>query len=116
MPKAKANISAPVPDKRQRIEESSLDLEESSPGRRVRLVSDSDEGESSRKVVCVSDSKREGTLEPGLGLTPSPPEPDSIETVRSQIVLWQLTEPESSETVMKDILELISEPSGIEEL
>ena len=57
-----------------------------------------------------------GTLEPGLGLTPSAPEHDSIVTVRSQIVLWEIKEPESSDTVMKDILEMISEPSGSEEL
>ena len=49
--KSKANNSAPATDKRQKVDESSLDLEESSSGRRVRLVSDSDEGENSRKVV-----------------------------------------------------------------
>ena len=70
--KRKANISAPSADNRRKIEESSLDLEDSSPGRRVRLVSDSVEGESSRKVVCVSDSKRSATPEPGLGLTRLP--------------------------------------------
>ena len=36
----------PTADKKQRIEEPSMELKESSPGRRVRLVSDSDEGES----------------------------------------------------------------------
>ena len=44
--KRKANNPAPTADKRQRIEEPSMELKESSPGRRVRLVSDSDEGES----------------------------------------------------------------------
>ena len=67
-------------------------------------------------MVCVSDSKREGTLEPGLGLTPSPPEPDSIETVRSQIDLREVLETESSETVMRDILDMISEPTQSKEL
>ena len=109
----KANISAHDPDKRQKIKESSLDLEEGSPGRRVRLISDSDEGESCRNVVCVSDSERAGTPETALGLTPSAPELDSIERVRSQIVLRKLPEPESSEAVMKDIMELKSEPSEV---
>ena len=81
-----------------------MDLVTSSPGRRVRLISDSDEGENSRKVVCVSDSERVGTLEPVLGLTPSAPELDSIVTVRSQTVLREIKEPESSDTVMKDNL------------
>ena len=39
--KRKANISEPSGDKRQKIEESSLDLEKSSAGRRVRLISES---------------------------------------------------------------------------
>ena len=60
--KRKANISEPSGDKRWKIEESSLDLEKSSPGMIVRLIS------------------------------------------------------ESCETVMKDILDLISEHSGSEEL
>ena len=72
--------------------------------------------ENSRKVVCVSDSKRAGTLEPGLGLTPTALELDSIETVWSHIFLRELKEPENSETVMKNIMELISEPYGSEEL
>ena len=67
-------------------------------------------------MVCVSDSERAGTPEPGLGLTLSALELDSIEMVWSQIVFKELPEPESSETGMKDIMELISEPSGIEEL
>ena len=62
-------------------------------------------------VVCVSESESEGNPEPGLGLTLSAPELDSIERVWSQIVLQELTEPEDSEYVMKDIMELISEPS-----
>ena len=60
--KRKANISEPSGDKRPKIEESSLDLEKSSPGMIVRLIS------------------------------------------------------ESCETVMKDILDSISKPSGSEEL
>ena len=67
-------------------------------------------------MVCVSNSDRAGTPEPGLSLTLSAWELDSIETVCSQIVLRELKGPESTETVMKDILELISEPSGSEEL
>ena len=49
--KRRANSSAPASDKRGKVDKSSLDLEESFPGRRFRLVSDSDEGENSRKVV-----------------------------------------------------------------
>ena len=63
-------------------------------------------------MVCVSDSESEGNPEPELGLTPSVSELDSIETDWSQIVLWKLKEPESSKTVMKEIMELISELSG----
>ena len=66
-------------------------------------------------MVCVSDSERAGALEPGLSLTPSALELDSNDTVWSQILLRELMEPENSETVM-DIMELITEPSGSEEL
>ena len=45
-------------------------------------------------------------------MTSSAPELDSIETVWSQIVLRKLRESEDSESVMKDIMNLISEPSG----
>ena len=76
--KRKANNSAPATHKRQKIDEYSLELEECFPGRRVRLFSDSDEGENTRKEVFVSDSERVGTLELGLGLTPSALELDSI--------------------------------------
>ena len=41
--KRKGNTSVPTADKKQRIEEPSMDLKENSPGRRVRLVSNSDE-------------------------------------------------------------------------
>ena len=51
-----------------------------------------------------------------LSLTPSALELDSIVTVWSQIILREIKEPASSDTVMKDILEMISEPSGSEEL
>ena len=57
----KANNPAPATDKRWKVDESSL--EKSSSGRGNRLVSDSDEGESSRKVVCISDSERAGLRE-----------------------------------------------------
>ena len=39
--KRKANISEPSGDRRRKIEVSSLDLEKSSAGRRVRLISES---------------------------------------------------------------------------
>ena len=83
--KRKANNPAPATDKRRKVDESTL--EKSSLGRRVRLVSDSKEGESSRKVVCVSDSDRAGSPEPGSGLTPNVPKLESIVMVRSQIDL-----------------------------
>ena len=50
-------------DKKRNIDEEPL--ERSSPGKRVRLLSDSNESESSRKVVCVSDEERPGCLESG---------------------------------------------------
>ena len=83
--KREANNPAPATDKKRKVDESSL--EKSSPGRKVRLLSDSDEGESSRKVISVSDADRAGSPEPGLGLTLSAPELDSIVTVWSQIDL-----------------------------
>ena len=112
--KRKANNPAPVTDKRRKVEESSL--EKSSPGRRVRLLFDSDEGECSRKVICVSDANRAGSPEPGSCLTLSVPELDSIVTVWSHIDLQEVQKPESSETMMRDILGMISEPSGSKEL
>ena len=78
----------------------------------MRIVSDSDEDKNSRNVVCLYDSDNEGDPESGFGLTPSFQEPDSIETVRSQVILQELQEPKSSETVIYEIMELISEPSG----
>ena len=45
-------------------------------------------------------------------MTPSVPELDSIETVRSQVVLQEFQELKSSETVLNEIMELISEPAG----
>ena len=65
--KRKGNNPAHATNKKRKVEESSL--EKSSPGRRVRLLSNSDEGESSRKVVCVSDEERAGSLNLGSGLT-----------------------------------------------
>ena len=64
--KRKANNSAPASNKRRKIDESSLDQEESSPGRRVRLLPVSNEGENSRNVVCLSDSEKAGTPKPRL--------------------------------------------------
>ena len=74
------------------------------------MLSDSEEGEISRKVICVSDTERAGGLEPGSGLTPSIPELDSIVRVWSQINLREIQKPESSESIMRDILDMISEP------
>ena len=51
--KRKGNKLTPASDKKRKVDEASL--EKSSPGRRVRLFSDSDESEGSRNVVCVSD-------------------------------------------------------------
>ena len=67
-------------------------------------------------MVCVSDSNRAGRLEPGSGLTPSVPELESIVTVWSQIDLREVQEPKNSEAVIRDILDMISEPSGSKEL
>ena len=49
-------------------------------------------------------------------MTPSALELDSIVTVWSQIILREVEEPENSDAGMKDILEMISESSGSEEL
>ena len=91
-------------------------MEKSSPGRRVRLLSDSNEGETSRKVGCISDDDRTGSPEPGSSLSPSVPELDSIVMVRSQANLRKVQETKSSESVMKEILDLVSELSGSKEL
>ena len=101
--KRKGNNPTPASDQKRKVDEASL--ERSSPGWRVRLLSDSDESESSRNVVCVSDEDRAGSLEPGSGLTPSVPELDSIVTVQSQINLREVQEPESSKSVMRNILD-----------
>ena len=57
------------------------------------MLSD-DESESSRNVVCVSDEERAGNPDLGSGLTPFVPELDSIVTVRNQINLREVQEPE----------------------
>ena len=106
--KRKGNNPTPVIYKKRKIDEASVD--KSSPGRRVRLLSDSDEGETSRKVVCVSDDARAGSLELGSGLSLSVLELDSIVTVRSQANLREDQESKSSESVMKEILDSGSEP------
>ena len=49
-------------------------------------------------------------------MTPSVPELDSIVTVWSQINLRKDQESEGSEAVMKEILDLVSNPSGSKEL
>ena len=49
-------------------------------------------------------------------LCPPLPELDSIVTVRSQINLREVQETESYDSVMKDILDLLSESSGSKEL
>ena len=45
-------------------------------------------------------------------MTPSVPELDSIETVRSQVVLHEPLVDKSCETVMDELMEFISKPSG----
>ena len=110
--KRKANASVTTADKRQRVEETSKYLKENYPERRVRLVSDFDEDKSSRNMVCMSDLNNEGDPESRLDLTLSIPKLDSIETVQSQFVLQEFQEPKPSKTVMNEIMELISEPSG----
>ena len=63
-------------------------------------------------MVCMSDLNNEGDPESRLDLTLSIPKLDSIETVQSQFVLQEFQEPKPSKTVMNEIMELISEPSG----
>ena len=112
--KRKGNNPTPVINKKRKIDEASV--EKSSPGRRVRLLSHSNEGETSRKVVCVSDDDRAGSPELGSGLSLSIQELNSIVTVQSQANLREVQETESSESVMKEILDLVSKPSGSKEL
>ena len=59
---AKRQGSKLTPDsrKKRKVEESQ---EKSSPGRRVRLLSDSDGNDSSRNVVCLFKGEGEGCLE-----------------------------------------------------
>ena len=72
----------------------------------------SDEELSSRKVGCVSEDERATTPEPRAGSTLSVSELDSTKAVRSQITPREVPETGSSDTLMKDLEELISEPSG----
>ena len=62
------NLTSAIKMKRKLDEDS---VEKSSPRRRVRLLSDSNEGETSRNVICVSDDARVSSPEPGSGLSPS---------------------------------------------
>ena len=78
----------------------------------MRLVSESDEYENQRIVVCLSDSDNEDDPESEFRLAPSVPELDSIVIVRSQVVRQELKETESSKAVKDEIMELIAEPSG----
>ena len=76
--KRKGKNPTPVMEKKKKIDEDWV--EKSSPRRRVRLLSDSNERETSRKVICVSDDARAGSPEPGSGLSLSVQEIDSIVT------------------------------------
>ena len=95
--KRKASVSADKADKRQKINGSSPKPEE----RRVRLISDADEDELDRQVVFLSDS------ESGFCLASSAQELDSTGTVWSQIHSLELKEPESSEEIMEEIMDLV---------
>ena len=106
----KASNSGPASDKKSQLNEESP--EKCSPVRRVRLISDSDEEDSSRKVCCVLDEERVRTLEPRSGSTPSVQELDSIVIVWSQINLQEVQETEISDSVMRDNLDLVFKPSG----
>ena len=77
--KRKGKKLTPAYNKKRKVDEESQ--EKSSPERRVRLLSDSNESKNSRNVACVSDKERAGSLESGSGLTLSVPELDSIVTV-----------------------------------
>ena len=67
-------------------------------------------------MICVSDDARKSSPEPGSGKSPSVPELDSIVMVQNQANPRVVQEPGSSESVMKEILDLVSEPSGSKEL
>ena len=78
----------------------------------MRLISESDEDENQRNVVCLSGSDNENDPESGFGLAPSVMELDSIVIIWSQVVCKKLKETESSKAVMEEIMELIGENSG----
>ena len=80
------------------------------------MLSDSNEGKASMNVVCVSDDARVSSPEPGSGLSLSVPELDPIVKIQSQANSQEVPEPGSSESVMKELLDLVSEPSGSKEL
>ena len=81
--KRKKNELTTASGKKRKVDEESL--EKSSSGRRVRLLSDSNESES--ECSRVSDKERSGSLDMGSCLTLSVPELDSIVAVWSQINL-----------------------------
>ena len=93
----------PNSEKKRKMEES---MGGSSPGRNVRLLSDSDEDEPSRRVICVSGEK--GCGESGSDLAPSDPELDSTVAVRSRINPRE--ESKNEDAVYREIQELLDEP------
>ena len=74
----------------------------------MRLISESDEDENQRNVVCLSGSDNENDPESGFGLAPSVLELDYIVTVWSQVVCQELKETEGSVADMDEIVELIA--------
>ena len=91
--------------KKRKVEESP---ESRSPGQNVRLLSDSDESEPSKSVVCVSTDESCHKL--GSGLAPSHPELDSIATARSQINPREDPEEENKDSVYRELQELLYKP------
>ena len=91
----------PDSGKKRKVEES---RESSSQGRNVRLLLDSDENESFRRVVCVSE--KEDCCESGSSLAPFDPNLYSI------LVAWSQTNPrkepkeDSEDTVYCELQEL----------
>ena len=82
--------------------------------RSVRLVDYSDDEDTSRRVVFISQSERSKLLAEVSGSTPATPEPDSAMGVGRPTILSKEIEDES-EKVYKQLKELVDEPVAVED-
>ena len=95
-----------APDlKKKRNTEKTLDC--SSPVRRIRFVSGSEDSDSNRLVICIPDEGDTSAV--GFGPTPAIPKLVSIATSQSPAKLREEEEVDSA--AFKDLLELLDEPT-----